>query len=116
MLHDKNTNNFNRLSLGVPWHLSCCSISKNRGLNMGKHLDAGVLTERDLYEEIAKVAFDLYKKRGKGDGYDFDDWMKAEKIVMEEYKKQKRNEVDLMSAVAEKKVAGRAPKKQKKTK
>ncbi len=70
---------------------------------MGKHLAPGVLTERDLYEEIAKVAFDLYKKRGKGDGYDFDDWMKAEKIVMEEYKKQKRNEVDLMSAVAEKK-------------
>lgn len=80
---------------------------------MSKHLDPQVLTERDLNEEIAKVAYDLYKKRGMGDGYDFDDWLKAERIVLGEYKKLKRNEIDLMSAVAKKKAAVRTSKKQK---
>lgn len=80
---------------------------------MSKHFDPQVLTERDLSEEIAKVAYDLYKKRGMGDGYDFDDWVKAERIVLEEYGKLKRNEIDLMSAVASKKAAERTAKKQK---
>ncbi len=71
------------------------------------------MTERDLNEEIAKVAYDLYRKRGMGDGYDFDDWLKAESIVLGEYKKLKRNEIDLMSAVASKKAAERTSKKQK---
>jgi len=71
------------------------------------------LTERDLSEEIAKVAYDLYKKRGMGDGYDFDDWVKAERIVLEEHGKLKRKEIDLMSAVASKKAAERTAKKQK---
>jgi hypothetical protein len=80
---------------------------------MSKHFDPQVLTERDLSEEIAKVAYDLYKKRGMGDGYDFDDWVKAERIVLEEYGKLKRKEIDLMSAVASKKAAERTAKKQK---
>ena len=80
---------------------------------MSKHFDPQVLTERDLSEEIAKVAYDLYKKRGMGDGYDFDDWVKAERIVLEEHGKLKRKEIDLMSAVASKKAAERTAKKQK---
>jgi len=43
-----------------------------------------------LYDEIAKVAYDLHKKRGRVHGYDLDDWLEAERIVLERY--AKRNE------------------------
>ncbi|HYA31314.1 MAG TPA: DUF2934 domain-containing protein [Thermodesulfovibrionales bacterium] len=35
-----------------------------------------------LRDEIAKVAFELYEKRGRGGGSHLDDWLEAEKIVM----------------------------------
>jgi len=82
---------------------------------MSKHTGPEVLTKRDLTEEIAKVAYSLYKERGMGNGYDFDDWLKAEKIVMEEFGRLKRNEIDLMSEAANKKTAGKVAKKRKKT-
>lgn len=33
------------------------------------------------YEEVAKVAYELYLKRGGAHGFDVEDWMEAEKIV-----------------------------------
>lgn len=38
-----------------------------------------------LRDEIAKVAYELYVKRGRGEGCHFDDWLEAEKIVMARY-------------------------------
>lgn len=35
-----------------------------------------------LNEEIARVAYDLYEKRGRVEGSHFDDWVEAEKIVL----------------------------------
>jgi hypothetical protein len=35
-----------------------------------------------LQEEIARVAYELYEKRGRGDGCHVDDWVQAEKIVL----------------------------------
>jgi len=35
-----------------------------------------------LRDEIAKVAFELYEKRGRGGGSHLDDWLEAERIVM----------------------------------
>ncbi len=35
-----------------------------------------------IQEEIAKVAYELYEKRGKSHGAHIDDWLEAEKIVM----------------------------------
>ena len=40
----------------------------------------------DLHEEIARVAHDIYEKRGGLHGSDLDDWLQAEKIVMQNYK------------------------------
>jgi hypothetical protein len=74
-----------------------------------------LLTERDFNEEIAKVAYDLYRKRGMGDGYDVEDWLKAEKIVMVEYGRLKRKEIDLMSEAANRKAERTADRRQKKT-
>ena len=43
-----------------------------------------------LYEEIAKVAYYLHEKRGRVHGYDLDDWLEAERIVLERYAKRKK--------------------------
>jgi oligoendopeptidase F len=33
---------------------------------------------RDLEEEIRRRAYELYAERGREDGHDFDDWLRAE--------------------------------------
>ncbi len=37
---------------------------------------------RNSYDEIARVAYELYEKRGKAHGHDMIDWLEAERIVM----------------------------------
>jgi hypothetical protein len=37
-----------------------------------------------MRERIAKKAFELWQERGYRDGHDFEDWLDAEAIVMEE--------------------------------
>lgn len=34
-----------------------------------------------LCHRIAKTAYELYEQRGRADGYDLDDWLKAEALV-----------------------------------
>lgn len=44
-------------------------------------------------EEVARVAYELYEKRGKGHGCHVDDWLEAEKIVMARHAKKGEGEV-----------------------
>jgi hypothetical protein len=37
-----------------------------------------------MREQIATKAFELWQERGYRDGHDFEDWLDAEAIVMEE--------------------------------
>ena len=37
-----------------------------------------------MWERIAKKAYELYERRGRGDGYALEDWFEAEEAVMEE--------------------------------
>ena len=37
-----------------------------------------------MRERIANKAFELWQERGYRDGHDFEDWLDAEAIVMEE--------------------------------
>lgn len=37
-----------------------------------------------MRERISKKAFELWQERGYRDGYDFEDWLDAETMVMEE--------------------------------
>ncbi|MEW6571340.1 MAG: DUF2934 domain-containing protein [Nitrospirota bacterium] len=37
---------------------------------------------KEMYDEICKIAYDLYVKRGRVHGYHLQDWLEAEKIVM----------------------------------
>ncbi len=43
--------------------------------------------EKNMRDEIAKVAYSLYEKRGYAPGNDFVDWLEAEKIVKMKYSK-----------------------------
>ncbi len=45
-----------------------------------------------LYDEVAKVAYKLHEKRGRVHGYDLDDWLEAERIVLERYAKRKEKD------------------------
>jgi len=43
--------------------------------------------DKNMVDEISRVAYDLYEKRGFAPGNDFTDWLEAEKIVMKKYSK-----------------------------
>jgi hypothetical protein len=38
-----------------------------------------------FYNEVSKVAYDLFEKRGKVHGHDMADWLKSEMIVKQRY-------------------------------
>ena len=44
-------------------------------------LPSTTCSKEDLYQKIAEKAYQLYVARGYADGYDVEDWAKAEKIV-----------------------------------
>jgi hypothetical protein len=46
----------------------------------------------DLYEKIAKVAYDIYVKSGYIEGRDLNNWLEAERIVMTRITKEKKSE------------------------
>jgi hypothetical protein len=41
--------------------------------------------EDNLYDEIAKEAYNLHERRGSCHGYNVADWLEAERIVLERY-------------------------------
>jgi hypothetical protein len=49
-----------------------------------------------FYEEVAKVAYDLYEKRGRVHGQDMEDWFKAEMIVKKRYEKGMEREAGVV--------------------
>ena len=61
--------------------------------------------------DIAKVAYELYEKRGKTHGYNFNDWIEAEKIVMERHVKEIENKAEKISTAKGKKTTKKATKK-----
>ncbi len=46
---------------------------------------------KDFYIEVAKVAYELYEKRGRIHGSDLEDWLRAEAIVMKRYEQEKQD-------------------------
>lgn len=58
----------------------------------------------NLHEEIAKVAYDLYEARGCVHGWDLDDWLEAERIVLAGHAGQDIEEpedVDILEEIAD---------------
>ncbi len=56
-----------------------------------------------LYDEVAKIAYNLHEKRGKVHGYDLDDWLEAERIVLERYAKRIEKKAEKPSKTTAKK-------------
>lgn len=55
--------------------------------------------KKGLHDEITRVAYELYEKRGRAHGYELEDWLEAEKIVMEKHERHAREteqEIDVI--------------------
>lgn len=46
----------------------------------------------NLHDEIAVIAYELFESRGRVHGYDLDDWLSAEKIVLTGHSGQEMEE------------------------
>jgi len=46
--------------------------------------------KKGLHDEITRVAQELYEKRGRANGHELEDWLEAEKIVMEKHERHAR--------------------------
>lgn len=57
------------------------------------------------YDEIAKIARELYEKSGRMKGRDLDNWLEAERIVMERYREQEMLEAESSSFTKKKKAS-----------
>jgi hypothetical protein len=42
------------------------------------------ISDQDLYERVARRAYELYQQRGEVPGHDLDDWLQAERVVHDE--------------------------------
>jgi hypothetical protein len=51
----------------------------------------------NLYDETARVAYELHEKREKIHGYDLADWLEAERLVLERYAKEIETELEKTS-------------------
>jgi len=51
------------------------------------------MDDRNLYDEIASLAYELYEKSGRVEGRDLINWNEAEKIVRARYAAKENNEV-----------------------
>jgi len=58
--------------------------------------------KKDINDEIARVAYELYEKRGRAHGDELEDWLEAERIVMERHErhaKEIEHGVDIIEKV-----------------
>ena len=60
------------------------------------------------HDEICRVAYELYEKRGREDGLHLDDWAEAEKIVMARHAKETEEAAKSVKKVRRKATAGAA--------
>jgi len=56
--------------------------------------------KKELCDEIVRLAYDFYEKRGRVHGFDLEDWLKAERIVMERHAAEVAREASLVAAAA----------------
>ena len=53
---------------------------------------------KELYDEIVRLAYGFYEKRGRVHGYDLGDWLRAERIGMERHAGEIAREAALAGA------------------
>ena len=42
------------------------------------------IIDEELYDQVARKAYELYEQRGEEPGHDLEDWLTAERLVQEE--------------------------------
>ena len=52
--------------------------------NPTKKTPTAVNESQELKEKIRQRAYELYEARGRGDGHDLEDWLRAEEEIMEQ--------------------------------
>jgi hypothetical protein len=57
------------------------AVARHTADEMPRQGDGRVTTSSPTYEEIAEAAYHRYLQRGGQDGYDFDDWIDAERSL-----------------------------------
>ena len=58
--------------------------------------------KKGIHDEIARVAHELYEKRARAHGHELEDWLEAERIVMEKHErhvKETEHEADVSKEV-----------------
>jgi hypothetical protein len=63
--------------------------------------------KKNIHDEIAKVAYELFENSGRMYGYELENWLAAEKIVMEKYAKEIEQEVNIIGSTKGKKASGK---------
>jgi hypothetical protein len=73
----------------------------------------GMVMKKDFSDEITKVAYDLYEKRGKMHGYALEDWLQAEKIIMKRHIREIEKESEAISSTKKERASGEKTLKKK---
>jgi len=63
--------------------------------------------DKKVYDEIARVAYGLFERRGGIHGYAYDDWFEAERIILGKHIKEIEQEAGSISAAKRKKASGK---------
>ena len=71
--------------------------------------------KKNIQEEIAKVAYDLFENGGRMYGCELENWLAAEKIVMEKHAGKIEQDGNLVSPTKKKKASSKAEPKTLKT-
>lgn len=53
--------------------------------NFAQGLDLYSISPTELHQRISQLAYQFYLRRGKVDGYDLDDWLMAEREVLNRF-------------------------------
>lgn len=70
---------------------------------------------KKLYDEIVRLAYNLYEQRGRVHGYHLEDWLEAERIVLERHAKEIGKEASTIGSTKGKKASAKSEAKTLKT-
>jgi hypothetical protein len=66
------------------WRLRGCAMSVIAAKPRAKAGVPVTMDDEGMWKLISKKAYELYEERGDREGFALDDWLEAEKIVMDE--------------------------------
>ncbi len=65
------------------------------------------MKDRDLHAETQKLAYELHQKRGMVHGFDLEDWLEAERTILEKYAREIGKEIGKTSKKKKKSSPGK---------